>query len=307
MLTTVATLGIALRNARIHTRSFERTKYLRKIHVSGDIGRTVIKQSKSGKAADIRGLQTEHLKFGGDALMEYVTKLTSRILNTCEIPNLFKHGLITPAHKGNDKPLDTPNSYRRITVASNLGRVVEKIHLELSKDDILPRQNPLHRGFTSKTLPSNGSLLLTEAISESIDMKHRLNAIFVDATQAFDRVWHDSMLVKLYDVGLSGRKWLFLNNWYEDLTSQVKWEGDVSSSFSETLGVRQGGTWSPTGYKFFINPLLDIVRDHSIGFHIGTEFCGSVAVADDLLFLSKSESDQQLQASVQEEYAQKEH
>ena len=177
----------------------------------------------------------------------------------------------------------------------------------MSKDDILPRQNPLQRGFTSKTSPSNGSLLLTEAISESIDMKHRLNAIFVDATQAFDRVWHDSMLVKLYDVGLSGRKWLFLNNWYEDLTSQVKWEGDVSSSFSETLGVRQGGTWSPTGYKFFINPLLDIVRDHSIGFHIGTDFCGSVAVADNLLFLSKSESDRQLQASVQEEYAQKEH
>ena len=115
-----------------------------------------------------------------------------------------------------------PNSYRRITVASNLGRVVEKIHLELPKDDILPSQNPLQRGFTSKTSPSNGSLLLTEAISESLDMKHRLNAIFVDATQAFDRVWHDSMLVKLYDVGLSGRKWLFLNNWYEDLTSQVK-------------------------------------------------------------------------------------
>ena len=204
--------------------------------------RTVIKQSKCGKAADIRGLQTEHIKFGGDALMEHVTKLTSRIINTCEIPNLFKHGLITPVYKGNDKPLDKPNSYRRITVASNLGRVVEKVHLELSKDDILPSQNPLQRGFTSKTSPSNGSMVLTEAISESLDKKQNLNAIFVDATQAFDKVWHDSMLVKLYDVGLSGRKWLFFNNWYEDLASQVKWGGDVSSSFSETLGVRQCGT-----------------------------------------------------------------
>ena len=202
------------------------------IIIPHDLVRTVLKQSKCGKAADIRGLQTEHIKFGGDALIEHVTKLTSRIINTCEIPNLFKHGLITPVYKGNDKPLDKPNSYRRITVASNLGRVIEKVHLELSKDDILPRQNPLQRGFTSKTSPSNGSLLLTEAISESIDKKQNLNAIFVDATQAFDKVWHDSMLVKLYDVGLSGRKWLFLNNWYEDLTSQVKWEGDVSSSFS---------------------------------------------------------------------------
>ena len=149
--------------------------------------------------------------------------------------------------------------------------------------------------------------MLTEAIGESLDRKQELNVIFVDATEAFDRVWHDSMLSKLYDVGLNGRKWLFLNNWYEDLTSQVKWKGDISSSFSETIGVRQGGTWSPTGYKFFINPLLNIVTDHDIGFHIGTEYCGTVAVADDLLFLSESESDRQLQASIQEEYALKEH
>ena len=50
---------------------------------------------------------------------------------------LLKHDLITPVHKGHDKPMDKPNSYRRITVASNLGRIVEKVHLELSKDDIL--------------------------------------------------------------------------------------------------------------------------------------------------------------------------
>ena len=75
----------------------------------------------------------------------------------------------------------------------------------------------------------------------------------------------------------------------------MKWEGETSSSFSQTLGLRQGGTWSPTGYKFFINPLLNIhvVKDHSIGFHIGSEFCGSIAVADDLLFLSESQSDRQ--------------
>ena len=89
--------------------------------------------------------------------------------------------------------------------------------MQLYLDDILPSQNPIQRGFTSRTSPSNGSLLLTEAIGESLDKKQELNVFFVDATQAFDRVWHDSVLVKLYDVCLNGRKWLFLNNWYEDL------------------------------------------------------------------------------------------
>lgn len=277
------------------------------IQVPEELVGNVIKQSKNGKAADIRGLQSEHLKYGGDVVINCLTQLANRILNTCEIPALFKHGLITPIYKGNNKPLDNPSSYRRITVASNLGRVIEKVHLELSKDDILPNQNPLQRGFTSKTSPSNGSLLLTEAICESLDMKQKLNAIFVDATQAFDRVWHDSMLVKLHDAGLKGRKWLFLSNWYEELSSQVKWEGGISSPFTETLGVRQGGTWSPTAYKFFINPLLNTVSDRSIGYHIGSIYLGLVAVADDLLFLSNDHGERQLQATVQEEYAYKEH
>ena len=120
----------------------------------------------------------------------------------------------------------------------------------------------------------------------------------MDATQAFDRVWHGSMLVKLYDVGLSGRKWLFLNNWYEDLTLQVKWKGEVSSSFNETLCVRQGGTWSPMGYNFFINPLFNTVKDHGIGFHIGIQFCGVIGVADDLLYISACRRERQVQASI---------
>ena len=74
-------------------------------------------------------------------------------------------------NKDSDTPLDKPVLYRRITIASNLGRIVEKKHLELSKEDILPRQYPLQRGFTRKTSSSNGSLLLTEATSESIYMK----------------------------------------------------------------------------------------------------------------------------------------
>ena len=77
--------------------------------------------------ARLRGLLTEHLKFGGDTLMEYVTKLASRIINTCEIPNLLDMVLLLQFIKVvTSKPLDKPVLYRRITVGSNLGRVVEQ-------------------------------------------------------------------------------------------------------------------------------------------------------------------------------------
>ena len=53
-------------------------------------------------------------------------------------------------------------------------------------------------------------------------------ATFIDASKAFDMVWHDCMLVKLYNAGIQGRKWNFLNELYKGLESFVKWEGRLS-------------------------------------------------------------------------------
>ena len=56
--------------------------------------------------------------------------------------------------------------------------------------------------------------------------------------------------------------WNFLNKWYTGLLeSAVKWDGDVSQPLAERQGVRQGGIWSPTGYKRFINPFMNCLFD----------------------------------------------
>lgn len=46
------------------------------------------------------------------------------------------------------------------------------------------------------------------------------------------------------------------------------------------MGVRQGVVWSPTTYKFFINPLLSSMRTHNLRLHIGSVYCDLVAVVD---------------------------
>ena len=38
----------------------------------------------------------------------------------------------------------------------------------------------------------------------------------------------------------------------------VKWEGSLSKPFQEFQGAGLGGIWSPTAYKMFINPALDL-------------------------------------------------
>ena len=164
--------------------------------MTSDFVMKILKDCRNGRAADIKGLKSEYLKYG-EVVADCVADLANRIFDSCDIPDLFRHGLITPIHKGQDKPLNLQFFYRRITISSSLGQIIDKLHLELSKDDILPQQNPLQRSFTSKTSPPNGSLLFAGPICESLDLKSPLKEIFIDATQAFDRVWHDSMLVKI--------------------------------------------------------------------------------------------------------------
>ena len=129
-------------------------------------------------------------------------------------------------------------------------------------------KSKLQRGFTKDNSSTCGSLLLTEAIAESVNNGKPLYTAFSYASKEFDVVWHESMLVKLYDVGFSGYKWNFLNKWYTGLESAVKWDGDVSQPFQERQGVRQGGIWSPTGYKHFVNPFMNCLTRHRVRLYI---------------------------------------
>lgn len=73
-------------------------------------------------------------------------------------------------------------------------------------------------------------------------------AAFIDASKAFDVVWHESMLRKLFYTGISKETWILTKMLYQDLHSKVKWEGKISSPFYEQQGVRQGGILSPELY-----------------------------------------------------------
>ena len=83
----------------------------------------------------------------------------------------------------------------------------------------------------------------------------------------------------------------------------VNWGGELSKPFVEQQGVRQGGIISPSAYKMFLNPLLDLYSSNSLGLQIGNVYLGSPACADDLLFLAKTATELQEMIFVQEFYA----
>ena len=86
---------------------------------------------------------------------------------------------------------------------------------------------------------------------------------------------------------------------------KIKWEGQISSGFQEKQGVRQGGVWSPTAYKVFINSLLKLFEQYKIGSHIGSIYCGVPTVANDVTLIANDPYDLQAMIDIQMAHANK--
>ncbi|CAG2202476.1 unnamed protein product [Mytilus edulis] len=261
---------------------------------------------KTGKATDQFGISAEHFKYGGEKTAKILTNLINEAFKFKRVPQCFKEGIVSPLFKGHGKPICLAKSYRRITVSPVMGKLMESVHLCLEEPKLLKVQSRLQRGFTAGVNPTFAALPLTEAIIEAKELGQTLFTTFVDASSAFDVVWHASLLKSIFKSGISGQSWQILNDWYTNMSSAVRWEGKLSTSFAELQGVRQGSVWSPSVYKLFVNPLIKKLESESLGFKIGNVFVGTPMCADDLLLISSKPDELQTMISYTSHFAETE-
>ena len=86
--------------------------------------------------------------------------------------------------------------------------------------------------------------------------------------------------------GIEGRLWNVIYSLHNNIVSAIKWEGQMSTPFKVTQGVRQGGILSADLYKVYVNDLLDRMLHSNIGGHIGNIPCNAPTCADDMSSLS---------------------
>ena len=206
-------------------------------------------------------------------------------VNDCVLPPCLKTGVITPVFKNKNSP-QSPDNYRRITVTSLIGKILEKVLAIPTKKILEARLNKLQRGFCNHSLSINTTFLLSESITEAMDNKEILYTALLDTSTAFDVVWHPGMLFSLHQHGITGNLWLLYQDIYSGMTSIVKWDNDLSNQFIEGQGVRQGGISSTELFKSRGNKLLDNLENSGLGYHIGLTSVAALACADDAIMIS---------------------
>ncbi|MEW8547363.1 MAG: reverse transcriptase family protein, partial [Candidatus Thiodiazotropha sp.] len=238
-----------------------------------------------GKACGEDRIDNEHIIFSGRVFRQYLITLYNAMLLKSYIPDNMKIGILITLYKGGSKRKDDPNSYRAITLTSSILKLFERILLQRIMSVQRPF-NPLQGGFQKGMGCNMTSFLLQESVHYARENGSKLYVCFLDAQKAFDKVWHDGLLLKLYELGMELYLWKILVSLHENLSSYVLFRGFKSSTFTITQGTRQGGVVSPYLFLCFINDLLDMLCASDKGYSIcGINVC-CPTVADDMLLQS---------------------
>lgn len=242
-----------------------------------------VRQLSRGKACGEDRIDNEHIIYSGCTFRKTFVTLFNAMLLKSYIPESMKIGILVTLYKGGNKRKDDPNSYRAITLTSSVLKLFERILLKR----ILTIQrpfNPLQGGFQKSMGCNMTSWLLQESVYYARENGSKLYICFLDAKKAFDKVWHDGLFLKLYEMGMEFYIWKVIVSLHANMSSYVLFRGFKSSVFSVTQGTRQGGVLSTYLFPCFIDDLLNQLCASDKGFSIcGINVCCPTVVDDMLL------------------------
>ena len=157
----------------------------------------------------------------------------------------MKEGIIITLHKGGKKSKIDPNNYRAINLSSAILKLFEKLLLEKVKSAITKPLNCLQGGFRPQVGCNMSSLMIKECISYAKENQSKLFVCYLDIQKAFDRMWHNGLFVKLYDLGMRSKLLGIIIDLHTNMKSCVLYKGHKSIYFHIVQGSRQGGVFSP--------------------------------------------------------------
>ncbi|MEO1917916.1 MAG: reverse transcriptase family protein, partial [Candidatus Thioglobus sp.] len=225
---------------------------------------SLIRNLNPNKATGSDGISGQMLLLCDNSVVLPLKIIFQNILVTSTYPDLWKLANVTPIFKKGDKQLI--KNYRPISLLPICGKIFEKIvfnnlYSYLNVNNLITKNQS---GFRPGDSTTNQLLYLVNEIHKAFEDPKSLEvrAVFLDISKAFDKVWHDGLIFKLKQNGISGTLLKLFENYLHNRKQRVVLNGFSSDYSLIASGVPQGSVLGPLLFLIYINDLESNIKSN---------------------------------------------
>jgi len=247
---------------------------------------SAIEKLKRNKATGSEGLQAEHFQNAGECIIRPMSELISSMISHGFVPDVVMKVMIIPIVKKRGLDPKCSANYRPIAIASTFSKILELALLTKFNNHLKTTDNQF--GYKRGV----GTELAVYYVRQMAHYYLRHNTpvflCYLDASKAFDKVNHYTLLHKLCKRNIPAVVVRFLLYWFRSQQFVVKWGQSISCSFPVLNSVRQGGILSAYFFAVYMDDLSIQLTDTQLGCRIGSQIFNHVFYADDVCLLTTS-------------------
>ncbi len=214
------------------------------------------------------GISTKLVKETIDCIIQPLTYIINRSLDSGIVPNQLKVAKVIPIYKASDQ--SQLKNYRPISLLPAFSKIFEKVMYN-KIIAFLDSKNLFYKhqyGFRSKHSTIHPILHLINRCAESNNKnpKEHTLSIFCDLSKAFDVISHDILIKKLNYYGIRGiaNKWFM--GYLSNRSQYVDIDGITSELESIICGVPQGSILGPLLYLIYVNDIAESTSESILSF-----------------------------------------
>ena len=219
-----------------------------------------------------------------------MSRLFTAFLCHGHVPHAMTAGEIRPTVKNKQGNLNISDNYRPVMNSPNLLKVFEYC----LQQKIIFNSNSRQFGFKKSSSTQLAITTLREMIKHYNKQNSRVYASFIDLSKAFDKVNINILICKLHKYKVSPFIINTLDMLYRNQVIHINFNNFLSTSWTISNGLRQGGILSPALFSLYIDDILKEISDLRMGCKIYNYNLNILAFADDIVLLASSSYSLQL-------------
>lgn len=242
----------------------------------------IINNSRIGKAPGTDCINMELIKYGGEVFRERLYVLIRTIWNEERMPEEWSKGQIITIHKKGDQQMC--NNYRGLTLLNSAYKIISTLiqrRLTAATTNILGQYQC---GFTKGKSTIDAIHTVKQIMEKAHEYKIRIELLFVDFQQAFDKVKRSKLMLALADMGIQSKLRRLINMTMSSNMVNIRTQKGETEEFVINKGVRQGDSLSATLFNL---ALEYVVRKFNKG-TLRTREGQIIAYADDIVLITKN-------------------